>query len=107
MEPAWSRHDPPQLTSAAYRDSSHGYGHLRPLFDAMAGPPEDSPEHADLREQLVTGRLPARERRILVLRFYGNLTQTEIADRVGLSQMHVSRLLSKTLRTLREGITQP
>lgn len=262
----------PQLTSAAYRDSSEGYGHLRPLFEAMAELPADSPERADLREQLVTGhlpiaehiaqrfshrgeshddllqvatvgllnaidrfdpdrgtdflsfaiptvmgevrrhfrdsgwairvprrlqerhlavtaagsklsqtlgraptpseiashlristeevyegleagavyrsrsldemigpdedaapvadrigvedeafhevennetlrplldRLPARERRILVLRFYGNLTQTEIANRVGLSQMHVSRLLSKTLQALREGITQP
>ncbi len=37
--------------------------------------------------------LPARERRILVLRVYGDLTQAQIADRVGISQMHVSRLL--------------
>jgi RNA polymerase sigma-B factor len=38
--------------------------------------------------------LPARERRILVMRVYGDLTQSEIADRIGISQMHVSRLLS-------------
>jgi RNA polymerase sigma-B factor len=38
--------------------------------------------------------LPARERRILVLRVYGDLTQSEIAERIGISQMHVSRLLS-------------
>ena len=38
--------------------------------------------------------LPARERRILVLRAYGDLTQSQIAERMGISQMHVSRLLS-------------
>lgn len=46
--------------------------------------------------------LPARERRILMLRFYANLTQTQIAQRIGLSQMHVSRLLSQTLGQLRQ-----
>jgi RNA polymerase sigma-B factor len=38
--------------------------------------------------------LPARERRILVLRVYGDLTQSQIAERIGISQMHVSRLLT-------------
>jgi RNA polymerase sigma-B factor len=46
--------------------------------------------------------LPERERTILMLRFYGNMTQTEIAGRLGISQMHVSRLLAKTLAGLRE-----
>jgi RNA polymerase sigma-B factor len=46
--------------------------------------------------------LPAREREILLLRFYGNMTQTEIAKRVGISQMHVSRLLAATLTQLRQ-----
>ena len=41
--------------------------------------------------------LPDRERTILVLRFFGNMTQTQIADRVGISQMHVSRLLAQTV----------
>ena len=45
--------------------------------------------------------LDEREQRILALRFHGNLTQTEIGRRVGISQMHVSRLLSRTLSTLR------
>ena len=45
--------------------------------------------------------LPDRERRILLLRFFGSLTQTEIGAQVGLSQMHVSRLLSRTLTRLR------
>jgi len=46
--------------------------------------------------------LAERERTILMLRFYGNMTQTEIAGRLGISQMHVSRLLAKTLAGLRE-----
>ncbi|MGI5131604.1 sigma-70 family RNA polymerase sigma factor [Pseudonocardia sp. CA-107938] len=46
-------------------------------------------------------QLPARERRILLLRFYGGRTQTQIAEEVGISQMHVSRLLARTLATLR------
>jgi RNA polymerase sigma-B factor len=45
--------------------------------------------------------LPERERTIVVLRFFGDLTQTQIAAEVGLSQMHVSRLLSQTLAVLR------
>ena len=45
--------------------------------------------------------LPERERTILVLRFFGNMTQTQIADRVGISQMHVSRLLAQTVAGLR------
>jgi RNA polymerase sigma-B factor len=49
-------------------------------------------------------RLPARERTILRLRFDDGLTQTEIAERVGLSQMYVSRLLRASLETLRHEI---
>jgi RNA polymerase sigma-B factor len=49
-------------------------------------------------------RLPARERRILYLRFFRGLSQTRIAEELGISQMHVSRLLSRTLRQLREKI---
>lgn len=50
------------------------------------------------------GELPDRERNVLVLRFFKNMTQTEIANRVGVSQMHVSRLLSRTLSDLRAGL---
>ncbi|MBB3724462.1 SigB/SigF/SigG family RNA polymerase sigma factor [Nonomuraea dietziae] len=45
--------------------------------------------------------LPSRERNILLLRFYGDLTQAEIADEVGISQMHVSRILRAVLDGLR------
>jgi RNA polymerase sigma-B factor len=50
--------------------------------------------------------LPDRERRILQLRFFDDLTQTEIAALTGISQMHVSRLLSRTLGTLRTRLAQ-
>lgn len=45
-------------------------------------------------------RLPERERRIVELRFFAGLTQAEIADQVGISQMHVSRLLTRSLGAL-------
>ena len=48
--------------------------------------------------------LPARDRQILSLRFVGNLTQSEIGEELGISQMHVSRLLSRTLTRLRRGL---
>ena len=46
--------------------------------------------------------LPERERMVLVLRFFESMTQTQIAERVGISQMHVSRLLAKSLARLRD-----
>ncbi|HUC36785.1 MAG TPA: SigB/SigF/SigG family RNA polymerase sigma factor [Acidimicrobiales bacterium] len=49
--------------------------------------------------------LPERDREILHLRFVDGLTQSEIAQRVGISQMHVSRLLGRSLVTLREACT--
>src|SRR5262249_62428248 len=45
--------------------------------------------------------LPRRQQQILLLRFYGNMTQAEIGQRVGLSQMHVSRLIAQALSYLR------
>ncbi|MGH2710402.1 MAG: SigB/SigF/SigG family RNA polymerase sigma factor [Actinomycetota bacterium] len=51
--------------------------------------------------------LPARERDILYLRFFRGLTQTQIAEELGMSQMHVSRLLSRTLATLRKEVADP
>ncbi|WP_185061167.1 SigB/SigF/SigG family RNA polymerase sigma factor [Pseudonocardia eucalypti] len=52
--------------------------------------------------QPLLAELPDRERNILMLRFFLNMTQTQIADRVGVSQMHVSRLLTQTLAKMRE-----
>ncbi|MEU7327397.1 RNA polymerase sigma factor SigF [Streptomyces parvus] len=49
--------------------------------------------------------LPARDRMILSLRFVSNMTQSEIGEELNISQMHVSRLLSRTLTKLRKGLT--
>ena len=51
--------------------------------------------------------LPERQRVVLGLRFFEHLTQTQIADRVGCSQMHVSRLLATALDTLRSQAREP
>jgi RNA polymerase sigma-B factor len=52
-------------------------------------------------------RIPARDRYILRLRFEDGLTQSEIAKQVGMSQMHISRLLSSSLQTLRDALHPP
>jgi RNA polymerase sigma-B factor len=69
----------------------------------------DDPELSvvDAREALypLIKRLPERQQKIITLRFFGNLTQTQIADRLGISQMHVSRLLAKSLDSLRAGLS--
>ena len=49
--------------------------------------------------------LGERERKIVLLRFFGEMTQTQIAREIGISQMHVSRLLTATLRSLRRAMT--
>jgi RNA polymerase sigma-B factor len=49
-------------------------------------------------------QLDARAKRILMLRFFHNMTQSQIAEDLGISQMHVSRLLSRTLAQLRAGL---
>ena len=71
-------------------------------FGELIGAPdsaiEDAVDHIAVRPLL--DQLPERERMIILYRFYGNKTQTEIADLMGLSQMHVSRLISRTLAQL-------
>jgi RNA polymerase sigma-B factor len=49
--------------------------------------------------------LDEREQTILSLRFYGNMTQSDIAARIGVSQMHVSRLITRALARLRTELT--
>jgi RNA polymerase sigma-B factor len=61
-------------------------------------------DRATLRPLLA--RLPSRERTILALRFIRGMSQSQIAAEVGVSQMHVSRLLTRSLATLREGLTE-
>lgn len=50
--------------------------------------------------------LDPRAKKILLLRFFHNMTQSQIADEIGISQMHVSRLLSRTLAQLRSGLSE-
>jgi RNA polymerase sigma-B factor len=50
--------------------------------------------------------LPDREQRMLMMRFYGNMTQAQIGEELGMSQMHVSRLLNHALSYLRDRITR-
>jgi RNA polymerase sigma-B factor len=58
---------------------------------------------AEQRAELwrVLAALPARERSIVLLRFFEGLTQREIADQIGISQMHVSRLLRRSVESMR------
>ena len=60
-------------------------------------------EHSDNREVIMQlmKTLPARERRIVYLRFFEELSQSEIAERLGISQVHVSRLLRSSLSSMR------
>jgi RNA polymerase sigma-B factor len=60
-------------------------------------------DRVDFRQALrpALADLAPRERTIVLLRFFGNMTQTQIAQEVGISQMHVSRLLTQTLDRLR------
>lgn len=69
------------------------------LGDVDAG--MDRIEDRETLRPLLTA-LPERERTVVVLRFFESMTQTQIAERVGISQMHVSRLLAKSLAKLRE-----
>jgi RNA polymerase sigma-B factor len=89
-------------------------GSAQHMMSLDAPPPDDDrtfdPGHDDaafsrVERQVLLGalmsRIPAREREILRLRFELELTQTEIADRMGVSQMYISRLLGRTLARLR------
>ncbi len=90
---------------AGYRATSleEPAGRERTVLDrveAEASPPAPSGLFAELSPHLE--RLSVRERAIVRLRFVEELTQSQIAERLGLSQMHVSRLLRAALATLRD-----
>ena len=75
------------------------------MLDAI-GVDDEGLEHVEIRESIkpLLEGLGAREKRILLLRFFKNMTQSQIADEIGVSQMHVSRLLTKTLAQLRTSL---
>jgi RNA polymerase sigma-B factor len=77
------------------------------LEDVLGG--EDPQLETTLEMEAVwshLGELPEREQRLLLMRFYGNMTQAEIGEQLGISQMHVSRLLAHALGYLRDRILE-
>jgi RNA polymerase sigma-B factor len=72
------------------------------------GEDDEALEHVENRESLkpLLEALAPREKHILTLRFFRGMTQSQIASEIGVSQMHVSRLLNKTLAQLRERLTE-
>jgi RNA polymerase sigma-B factor len=86
------------LSEGPEADEEGGGGTLDTL-----GEDDEHFEQSEQRITLATGlqRLPPRERAILHLRFFEGLTQSEIAERVGISQMHVSRLIRNSLDRVR------
>jgi RNA polymerase sigma-B factor len=77
-------------------------------FAEQLGTEDEHLQNLEYRASLAPemARLPERERRILYLRFFKGLTQSEIAERLNISQMHVSRLLNRTLISLREALEE-
>ena len=83
---------------------SGGGGEDAPAIADTLGGVDVSLDQIENREALrpLLAALPERDRTVLMLRFFEGLTQTQIAERVGVSQMHVSRLLAKSLARLRD-----
>jgi len=79
-----------------------------PAVADSLGTTDESLEGVEYRESLkpLLEKLPAREKKILLLRFFGNMTQSQIAAELGISQMHVSRLLARTLAHLRAELSR-
>lgn len=75
------------------------------LLDRL-GADDEHLEHVEVRESIkpLLDALEPREKKILLLRFFKNMTQSQIAEEIGVSQMHVSRLLTRTLAQLRESL---
>jgi RNA polymerase sigma-B factor len=98
MEALRSRSEP-SLDQPAQPSGDGGESSIGDLI--AAPPPHEEPEDLLLLPQLV-GNLPELERKVVLLRFMEDLTQDEIAARIGYSQMHVSRLLRRALERMRE-----
>lgn len=77
------------------------------MLDSL-GMDDEGLAHVEIRESIkpLIEQLPPREKRILLLRFFRGMTQSQIAAEIGVSQMHVSRLLTRTLEQLRTSLSQ-
>lgn len=78
-----------------------------PSMQGQFGVEDEALEAVEYRESLkpLLAALSERDRQVIMLRFFANKSQTEIATELGISQMHVSRILAKSLATLRDGLT--
>jgi RNA polymerase sigma-B factor len=92
-------YNPVSLSAPAGPDSDAGIAD--PLGDVDPG--MEAVENRESVKPLLAS-LPERERRILTMRFFGDMTQSQIASELGISQMHVSRLLTQTLTNLRTAL---
>jgi RNA polymerase sigma-B factor len=92
--------------SAVSLDAPDGADDDSPSVSDSLGMEDEALEGVEYRESLkpLLEKLPPREKKILLLRFFGNMTQSQIATELGISQMHVSRLLARTLAQLRQGL---
>lgn len=102
MEGIESSHAYATLSLDASDDSDDG----PPAMLATLGIEDANIEHVEVRESIkpLLEGLGEREKRILLLRFFKNMTQSQIAEEIGVSQMHVSRLLTRTLAQLRTSL---
>jgi RNA polymerase sigma-B factor len=82
-------------------------GQRNSMLDSL-GMDDEALAHVEIRESIkpLIEQLPSREKRILMLRFFRGMTQSQIADEIGVSQMHVSRLLNRTLAQLRTSLSE-
>ncbi|MCW2833930.1 MAG: polymerase, sigma 28 subunit, SigD/FliA/WhiG [Nocardioides sp.] len=89
-------------------DANDGSDDSPPSMLDVLGVEDHNLAHVEVRESLkpLLEGLDPREKRILLLRFFKNMTQSQIAEEIGVSQMHVSRLLTKTLNQLRASLEQ-
>ncbi|WP_375003957.1 SigB/SigF/SigG family RNA polymerase sigma factor [Gordonia sp. PS3] len=93
-------------SAPASLDQPAGAADDRSAIDRI-GRPDPAYDLVDVAQSLrpALARLRPRERRILGLRFFEDLSQSAIAQRTGMSQMHVSRLLRQSIATLRQELT--
>ena len=77
------------------------------MLDTL-GMDDEQLAHVEIRESIkpLIEQLAPREKRILLLRFFRGMTQSQIAEEIGVSQMHVSRLLNRTLEQLRDSLSE-
>jgi len=89
-------------------DAPDGREDISATMAEALGIDDEALGHVEFRESLkpLLAGLDPRERKILLLRFFHGMTQSQIAVEIGMSQMHVSRLLSRTLARLRDGLLE-